>query len=197
MSAARDDADRWPPGSATAPIVREAHGEVTLDVPRERIADACAAAREAGYDFLVDLAATDYLGFAGVLGFRDVVRAAGRDSGLVAYGSFTRESGWRGMQELLAQDASIDGVLAAGDVMALGVQQALHESGRKIPGDVAVIGFDDIELAEYRWPPLTTVHQPVQEQARLAVQALLQQVAGEPAPESAVLRTSLVVRGSG
>ena len=63
---ARADADALAERrSATGASVREAHGEVTLDVPRERIAEACAAARDAGYDFLVDLAATDYLGYAG------------------------------------------------------------------------------------------------------------------------------------
>ena len=62
---ARADADALAAGLGAGVAVSEAHGEVTVDVPRERIADACAAARDAGYDFLCDLAATDYLGFAG------------------------------------------------------------------------------------------------------------------------------------
>ena len=68
---ARADADALAAGLGAGATVSEAHGEVTIDVPRERIAGACAAAREAGYDFLCDLAATDYLGYAsdGVAGY--------------------------------------------------------------------------------------------------------------------------------
>jgi NADH:ubiquinone oxidoreductase subunit C len=62
---ARADADALAASLGEGATVGEGHGEVTLDVPRDRIADACAAARDAGYDFLVDLAATDYLGYAG------------------------------------------------------------------------------------------------------------------------------------
>jgi NADH-quinone oxidoreductase subunit C len=65
------DAEKLAGGLGAGAVVSQARGEVTLDVPRERIADACAAARDAGYDFLVDLAATDYLGYAseGVAGY--------------------------------------------------------------------------------------------------------------------------------
>jgi NADH:ubiquinone oxidoreductase subunit C len=68
---ARADADGLAAGLGPGAVVREDRGEVTVDVPRARIADACAAARELGYDFLVDLAATDYLGYAseGVAGY--------------------------------------------------------------------------------------------------------------------------------
>jgi NADH:ubiquinone oxidoreductase subunit C len=68
---ARADADALAARLGAGTSVSEAHGEVTIDVPRERIADACADARAAGYDFLVDLAATDYLGYAsdGVAGY--------------------------------------------------------------------------------------------------------------------------------
>jgi NADH:ubiquinone oxidoreductase subunit C len=62
---ARADADALAAGLAAGATVSEAHGEVTVDVPAASIAEACAAARDAGYDFLCDLAATDYLGFAG------------------------------------------------------------------------------------------------------------------------------------
>jgi NADH-quinone oxidoreductase subunit C len=62
---ARDDADALAAALGDDAVVSEAHGEVTLDVPTARIPDGCAAARDAGYDFLCDLAATDYLGFGG------------------------------------------------------------------------------------------------------------------------------------
>jgi NADH:ubiquinone oxidoreductase subunit C len=68
---AHADADSLAAGLGAGVEVSQAHDEVTIDLPRERIADACAAARDAGYDFLVDLAATDYLGYAsdGVAGY--------------------------------------------------------------------------------------------------------------------------------
>ncbi|RKS80559.1 DNA-binding LacI/PurR family transcriptional regulator [Motilibacter peucedani] len=130
-------------------------------------------------------------------GFRGVLRQAGRDTGLVAYGSFTRASGERAMAELLEREPGIDAVFAASDVMALGVQRALLSTGRSVPGDVAVIGFDDIDLAQYGTPPLTTVRQPASAQARLAVESLLVQLHGGDVPEPVTLPTELVVRESG
>ena len=85
---ARADADALAAGLGAGATVSEAHGEVTIDVPRERIAGACAAAREAGYDFLCDLAATDYLGYAsdGVAGYWGSPTGSGtRDINLPAY----------------------------------------------------------------------------------------------------------------
>ncbi|HEY3612543.1 MAG TPA: NADH-quinone oxidoreductase subunit C [Gaiellales bacterium] len=71
MSAARADADTLAATLGAGVEISEAYGEVTVDLPRERIADACASARDAGYDFLMDLAATDYLGYTsdGVAGY--------------------------------------------------------------------------------------------------------------------------------
>jgi NADH:ubiquinone oxidoreductase subunit C len=85
---ARADAESLAAGLGAGVTISEAHGEVTIDLPRERIADACAAARDAGYDFLMDLAATDYLGYAadGVAGYWGSPTASGgtRDINLPA-----------------------------------------------------------------------------------------------------------------
>lgn len=129
-------------------------------------------------------------------GFRQVLSAAGRGAGLVAYGSFTRASGEAAMRELLERDPRIDAVFAASDVMALGVQRALKAVGRSMPSDVAVVGFDDIELAQYGSPPLTTVRQPCALMARIAVESLLAMVDGGPTPAPIMLPTELVVRES-
>jgi NADH:ubiquinone oxidoreductase subunit C len=85
---ARADAESLAAGLGAGVTISEAHGEVTIDFPRERITDACTAARDAGYDFLMDLAATDYLGYAadGVAGYWGSPTASGgtRDINLPA-----------------------------------------------------------------------------------------------------------------
>ncbi|MFC4534002.1 GH1 family beta-glucosidase [Sphaerisporangium dianthi] len=126
--------------------------------------------------------------------YREALRAAGRRS-MIAMGDLTRSSGARAMRELLRDDPGLDAVFAAGDLMAVGALSALHEAGRSVPGDVAVVGFDDIEAASYTIPPLTTVHAPLDDQARAAVRLLLRQLDGGPV-SSIILPTELIVRGS-
>jgi DNA-binding LacI/PurR family transcriptional regulator len=130
-------------------------------------------------------------------GFREVVVEAGADRGLVAHGTFTRTSGERAMRELLERQPDLDGVFAGSDVTAVGAMRALADAGRGVPDDVAVVGFDDVELARFTDPPLTTIRQPSAEQARVMVAALLAQIRGEPTPAPVILPTELVVRGSG
>jgi DNA-binding LacI/PurR family transcriptional regulator len=130
-------------------------------------------------------------------GFRATVREAGEPQPPVAFGDFTRETGESAMRELLDREPDIDGVFVANDLMALGAMTALKAGGRRIPDDVAVIGFDDVELAQHAEPPLTTVRQPIAEQARLMVEILVRQIGGAAAPEPVVLPTTLVARASG
>ncbi|MEO6713748.1 MAG: LacI family DNA-binding transcriptional regulator [Mycobacteriales bacterium] len=130
-------------------------------------------------------------------GFRAAVADAGLNPDLVATASFTQASGERAVEQLLAAHADIDGVFVASDVMAFGALRALRRMGRSVPSDVAVIGFDDIEAAQYADPPLTTVRQPAGEQARAMVEALMAQIRGEEPRGQVTLTTSLVVRESG
>ncbi|RZS91206.1 LacI family transcriptional regulator [Motilibacter rhizosphaerae] len=129
-------------------------------------------------------------------GFRTALREEGRDTGLVAYAPFTRAGGERAVRELLEAEPAIDAVFAGSDVMAAGALRALADAGRRVPDDVAVVGFDDVELARYTAPALTTVRQPTGEQVRLLVEALLAQVEGRATAEPVVLPTELVVRSS-
>ncbi len=115
---------------------------------------------------------------------------------LVAEGDFTRRSGELAMARLLAEDPALDAVFVASDLMAHGALQALRSAGRRVPEDVAVVGFDDIEMAQYTDPPLTTVRQPVVELGRLLARQLIGLVAGDEITHSVVLRTELVVRQS-
>ena len=89
-------------------------------------------------------------------------------------------------------------VLAMSDAMAIGAMRALRDRGLAIPGDVSVVGFDDIDLAPHVDPPLTTVHQPIRRKGEEAVRLLLTVIERRDAaaPEHRRLETRLVVRGS-
>jgi DNA-binding LacI/PurR family transcriptional regulator len=112
---------------------------------------------------------------------------------IVAVGDFTRQSGADAMRRLLDEEPAVDAVFAASDLMAIGALGALRAAGRRVPDDVAVAGFDDIELARFSEPPLTTVRQPVAEVAACIVRMLLGPDARD---EPVVLPTELVVRES-
>ncbi|MFI5932616.1 LacI family DNA-binding transcriptional regulator [Actinoplanes sp. NPDC051494] len=155
------------------------------------------------------LVATGHRRIATVAGPQDMVagidrlagyRTALREAGLtehVAVGDFTRDSGLHAMHQLLAGDPGLDAVFVASDMMAHGALQALKESGRTVPGDVAVIGFDDVEISRLSDPALTTVRQPIVDMGRTMARLLLGVVDDHrDVPESVVLPTELVVRAS-
>ncbi|CAM5244130.1 HTH-type transcriptional repressor PurR [Streptomyces alboniger] len=116
----------------------------------------------------------------------------------VAEGAFTLDSGARAMHRLLREHPDIDGVFAANDLMAQGVCQVLREQGRRIPHDVAVVGFDDSSVAVTCRPRLTTVRQPVEEMGEQMARLLQERAQGtRPEPTSAIFDPELVVRESG
>jgi DNA-binding LacI/PurR family transcriptional regulator len=127
-------------------------------------------------------------------GYRGIVREAGRRA-IVALGDFTRVSGAAAMRELLDDDPQLDAVFAANDLMAIGALHALREAGRRVPDDVAVVGFDDIEAALYTAPPLTTVRSPMDAQALATVRLLLGLFEDGP-KESVIMPNELVIRES-
>ncbi|MEV6032304.1 LacI family DNA-binding transcriptional regulator [Nonomuraea sp. NPDC052116] len=127
-------------------------------------------------------------------GYRNVLRDSDLRS-IVAIGDFTRESGAVAMRQLLRDDPDLDAVFVANDLMAVGALQSLRQSGRRVPDDVAVVGFDDIEAAKYTEPPLTTLRHPVAEQATAMVGLLLGLFEGGPA-EPVIMPTELVIRES-
>ncbi|MBS3940392.1 MAG: LacI family DNA-binding transcriptional regulator [Actinobacteria bacterium] len=131
-------------------------------------------------------------------GFRAAMTAAGHPapSEFEAIGDFTREGGERAMTRLLAQAPGVDGVVVASDLAALGALQALAAAGRRVPDDVAVVGFDDSLVAASAQPPLTTIRQPVEAMGARMVALLCAQLEGERAPRHEVLPTELVVRAS-
>ncbi|MFJ6478985.1 LacI family DNA-binding transcriptional regulator [Streptomyces sp. NPDC091682] len=133
-------------------------------------------------------------------GYRDALAAAGPE--LFAEGDFTPAGGARAMAELLDRDAGIDAVFAGNDLMATGALRVLRESGRTVPGDVALVGFDDAEpVAESADPPLTTVRQDIEGMGRLMARLLMSRLNGGPdgrpaAPDPVITATALVRRAS-
>ncbi|MGO4426595.1 substrate-binding domain-containing protein, partial [Streptomyces sp. MCAF7] len=128
-------------------------------------------------------------------GYRAALDEA-RLSATVAVGDFTQESGVAATRELLCEEPDLDAVFAASDLMAVGVLRALRQAGRRVPDDVAVVGFDDIETARYTDPPLTTVRQPIAQIGRRLAHQLLRLASGEQIEPSLVLPTELVLRES-
>jgi DNA-binding LacI/PurR family transcriptional regulator len=101
------------------------------------------------------------------------------------------------MDELLSREPELDAVFVAADIMALGALQSLHAKGKRVPDDIAVVGFDDLALASTAVPPLTTVRQDVEQLGRTMTWRLLAELAGEEnLPPSLLLPTSLVTRAS-
>ncbi|WP_214111121.1 LacI family DNA-binding transcriptional regulator [Acrocarpospora catenulata] len=124
-------------------------------------------------------------------GYREVLRDSGRRS-IIAIGDFTRDSGALAMRQLLDDDPALDAVFVASDMMAFGALKALREAGRRVPDDVAVVGFDDVPSAVYTDPPLTTVRQPTLRMGRELARLLLDPDQSAPV----LLPTELVVRES-
>ncbi|MFD3717089.1 LacI family DNA-binding transcriptional regulator [Streptomyces sp. NPDC058674] len=116
----------------------------------------------------------------------------------VAEGDFTLDGGERAMHRLLAEQPDLDGVFAANDLMAQGACLVLREHGRRVPEDVAVIGFDDSSAATASRPRLTTVRQPVEDMAAEMVRLLLDRIAGTGTadPASVLFSPALVIRDS-
>ncbi|EFL20679.1 LOW QUALITY PROTEIN: putative LacI-family transcriptional regulatory protein, partial [Streptomyces himastatinicus ATCC 53653] len=128
-------------------------------------------------------------------GYRTALKEAGREP-VVAAGDFTQESGAVAMRELLGREPELDAVFVASDLMGLGVLRALRQAGRRVPEDVAVVGFDDVQAARYADPPLTTVRQPIAEIGRRLARQLLRLAGGEAIEPAVVLDVELVLRGS-
>lgn len=115
----------------------------------------------------------------------------------VRYGDWSAESGYEIGRELAGRD-DVTAVFVGNDHMAMGLIRALAEAGRTVPGDVSVVGFDDVAEAGFLLPPLTTVHQDFEEVGRQCVAALLDQIGGGERPGGLVasVEPRLVVRAS-
>ncbi len=128
-------------------------------------------------------------------GFVDAMRAAGLDPSWVQVGDFSEPSGTAATVRLLAAHPDVEAIFAASDNMAVGAIRALRAAGRSVPGDVSVVGYDDLQTARLSDPMLTTVHQPVAELGRQMAAMVLALLARQtPAP--VLLAPHLVERDS-
>lgn len=118
------------------------------------------------------------------------------DPELVASGGFDEEEAFLSIQQLLLAGPVFDAIFAGDDDSAIGAMRALQRAGRVIPGDAAVVGFDDVPFARYLSPALTTVRAPIEEVGREAVRQLARLMNGEAAQALTLMRTELVIRES-
>lgn len=108
---------------------------------------------------------------------------------------FEEAAARRRLDQAYREGLSFDGVVACSDLLALQAVSAVRATGRRVPTDVSITGYDDAPLAAWSDPPLTTIHQPVDEAGRLIVEALLAQLQGHP-PSSRTMPVQLIVRKS-
>ncbi len=130
-------------------------------------------------------------------GYKSGLEKAGLplDPTLIYPGQFSRDFGYNGMKHLLPLKP--DAVVCGGDTIAIGAIEAIQEAGLRVPDDIAIVGFDDLDVAVHSNPPLTTIRHSVQRVGEVAAQLLIDLIEGKvQAPHHIVLPTELVVRQS-
>jgi DNA-binding LacI/PurR family transcriptional regulator len=128
-----------------------------------------------------------------IAGFEKALAHQGIHSAAREEGNWTCDSGYVAMQHILTLQPSPTALFAANDRMAIGAMQAIHEAGLSVPNDISVIGLDDIEVAAYQNPPLTTVRQSFVELATLAIQLLLALIENKTPPQTQIVIDPVLV----
>ncbi|MEV7231385.1 LacI family DNA-binding transcriptional regulator [Polymorphospora sp. NPDC051019] len=169
-------------------------GEGVHDVPHDHIAIDNIAASHAAVQHLVSIG-RHRIAFVGaqaddrqsahlrLRGYREALTGAGlpfEPTLVAATTQFRRVDGLRAMRDLLALDEPPDAVFGYNDLIAIGAMRAIGEAGRRIPDDIAVIGFDDIEEGRFGNPTLTTISPDKERIGRLAVRSLVARIEGRP-----------------
>ncbi|NJK44667.1 MAG: substrate-binding domain-containing protein [Pleurocapsa sp. SU_196_0] len=132
-------------------------------------------------------------------GYRLALEDAGLtyDENLVMLGNYSASSGFEAMQTLLGHRHVPTAVFVGNDTVAIGVMAAIHQAGLRIPEDIAVVGYDDIPIAAYLNPPLTTVRISALEQGQKSIAMLEQLMRGESVPDGKIeCDSELIVRAS-
>lgn len=177
ISTASVRADNWTGGlTATRFLIKQGHRRIgIINGPREMM---CSKARYDGY-----CAALEESGIT-------------VDSSLVRYGDFTVDSGRRKALSLLSNGSRPSAVFAGSDLQAMGLYETARRLHLRIPDDISVIGFDDIQASAFLGPALTTIRQPMAEMASQAASMLFMMHAGKKVSHEVVFPTRLVVRSS-
>jgi LacI family transcriptional regulator len=131
-------------------------------------------------------------------GYEESLEAHGIDfdSTLIGHGGFDEEQARETVTQWIRRGMQIDAIFAGDDDSAIGSMVAIRDAGLSVPDDIAVVGFDDIRLARYLDPPLTTVRAPIEEAARTAVEQLISLINTGDAEELILLKTELIIRNS-
>ena len=131
-------------------------------------------------------------------GFLQTFRESGLPKPKIVYGEHTFEVAYQSAKQLLAAEPKITAVFAGNDVIAFGCMRALMEKGIRIPEDVSIIGFDNVEMAQITSPPLTTIDQPKYETGKAAVEILMNMMGknGVSEPEHRIIGVRLIERQS-
>ncbi len=130
-------------------------------------------------------------------GFVSVLQEHSGPAPAVVHGEISFEGGYRLTQKLLDQYPLTTAIFAANDMMAFGAARAIWEAGKRIPGDISLIGFDNLDISVVLHPPLTTIHQPKYETGQAAVEILLRLANGRnPVAEHRLLGVKLIERQS-
>jgi DNA-binding LacI/PurR family transcriptional regulator len=133
-------------------------------------------------------------------GYKSALQANGIsiDENLILNGDFERDIAYKVMNEFLDHNEQIafDAIFTGDDDAAIGVLKALHEHGKRIPDDVAVIGFDDLGFAPFLNPPLTTVRAPTERVGQIATERLFDVLENHPADGVIILPTEIIYRSS-
>jgi LacI family repressor for deo operon, udp, cdd, tsx, nupC, and nupG len=194
------------PARITIPLVALCEAIPGADIPQIEIDNRAAASRMTQH-----LASLGHSGIAYVSGpannvlererfqgFKEGLQAAGLpyDPALVIPGDYTIEAGVAAGERLVAQATRPTAVFCTSDEMAIGLMRTLLSAGLRVPEDISVAGFDDIEFAAVAEPALTTIHQPRRELGQAAATALIDLLQGRTTPKRIRLETELVVRDS-
>lgn len=119
------------------------------------------------------------------------------DEQLLSTGYFTFDGGYMAAEKLISSGHEFDAIFVANDMMAIGAIECLRKYGKQVPNDVAVVGFDDIRMAEWYQPSLTTVKQPVYDMGQVAVRIMVEQIKGVGnGDQHRILKPELIIRQS-
>ncbi|WP_114943098.1 LacI family DNA-binding transcriptional regulator [Microvirga calopogonii] len=194
------------PARITIPLVALCESIPGADIPQIEIDNRAAASRmtqhlaSMGHRKIAYVSgpASNILERERFLGFKDGLTASGLpfDPGLVIPGDYTIETGVMAGQDIVARADRPTAVFCTSDEMAIGLMRTLFSAGLRVPEDISVAGFDDIEFAAVAEPSLTTIRQPRRELGQAAASALIDLLQGRPSPKRIRLETELVIRDS-
>ena len=194
------------PAKTGIPLVALCEAIPSADIPQIEIDNRAAASRmtqhlaSLGHRSIAYVSgpANNILERERYLGYQEGLKAAGLpfDPALVLPGDYTIESGVTAGQDLVARSTRPTAVFCTSDEMAIGLMRTLLSAGLKVPEDISVAGFDDIEFAAVTEPALTTIHQPRRDLGQAAASVLIDLLQGRPSPRRIRLETELVLRDS-